>query len=453
MGSLVAAGVLAVLMWQPEWLATAPIDRTVFLPGETTDGHYQIELDCDACHTEGFGGREAMQQACVECHGAELKRVDDSQPKTKFTDPRNADRVALLDARECVTCHREHRPEITSTMGLSLPTDYCYRCHEDVGEERPTHADLPFDSCSNVGCHNFHDNRALYEDFLVEHRDEPALRSPARVRWADWPRAAAASRREPLGAEDHDAPADLPDLERWVAEWVGTSHAEAGTTCGDCHRDTSGAWSDTVAVEQCGACHENEEAGFLASRHGMRLARSLPPMRPALARAAMHPEAADLALDCNACHGAHDFDTKQAAAESCLTCHADDHSLAWEETQHAALWRAEVAGEGAPGTGVSCATCHLPRGTDPRNASRSAVFHNQSDYLRPREKMIRSSCLECHGLPFSLDALADPALVTRNYEGRPATHVESIHFATILRWELEDREPPWENSNGKEDSP
>ena len=25
-------------------------DRRVFLPGKTTTGHYQIELDCNACH-------------------------------------------------------------------------------------------------------------------------------------------------------------------------------------------------------------------------------------------------------------------------------------------------------------------------------------------------------------------------------------------------------------------
>ena len=67
-------------------------------------------------------------------------------------------------------------------------SDYCYRCHADVGEERPTHRDLPFDSCANVGCHNFHDNRALYEDFLVEHASEPphhgSPRTPARARHA-----------------------------------------------------------------------------------------------------------------------------------------------------------------------------------------------------------------------------------------------------------------------------
>ena len=34
-------------------LATA---RTLFMPGKTSHGHYQIELRCEACHTEAFGG-------------------------------------------------------------------------------------------------------------------------------------------------------------------------------------------------------------------------------------------------------------------------------------------------------------------------------------------------------------------------------------------------------------
>lgn len=445
LGSLLATAGLATLMWQPLAVETLPLDRTLFLPGSTTDGHYQIELDCEACHTEAFGGREVMQGACMECHAAELARVDNSHPRSKFTDPRNADRVALLDARECVACHQEHRPDITSTMGLSLPTDYCHRCHEDIGEERPTHRDLPFDGCANAGCHNFHDNRALYEDFLVDHRDEPDLRPTARIQWVDAPRTANAERRPALGAEDHDAPAELPDLDRWVDEWAGTSHALAGTQCSDCHRDTNGEWSEAVAVENCGACHEQEQEGFLASRHGMRLARALTPMRPALARAPMRAEAAEQRLDCNACHGAHDFDPQFAAAEACLGCHADDHSLAWENTGHADLWRAEISGGAPPGTGVSCATCHLPRGSNPKRRARAVVHHNQNDFLRPREKMVRSSCMECHGLRFSLDALADAALIKSNYDRPPQVSVDSLHFATVLRWQLEGKEPPWKD--------
>lgn len=58
-----------------------------------------------------------------------------------------------------------------------------------------------------------------------------------------------------------------------------------------------------------------------------------------------------------------------------------------------------------------------------------ATNHNQNDNLRPNEKMIRTVCLDCHGLAFSLDALADTDLIRRNFSGRPTVHVESIEWA------------------------
>ena len=436
----------------PESFDAIAIDRTVFLPGATTDGHYQIEIQCNECHTDNFADVSSLQDACTGCHAAELKLADDSHPRTKFTDPRNADRVEMLDARWCVTCHQEHRPEVTQTMGLSLPGDYCYRCHENVGEDRPTHEGLAFDSCSNSGCHNFHDNKALYEDFLVEHRDEPDIKSTA---WVRLRQPQAVDEKSALGRADHDAPGATPDLEKWVAEWAGTQHAEGGVNCSDCHAPDDAEWSDAPALATCESCHEGESEGFLAGRHGMRLAAGLSAMTPSQARLPMQPESADHALDCNQCHSAHAYDTREAAVEACLTCHADDHSLAYEASPHAELWRSEESGEGPPGSGVSCATCHLPRIADARDSESTHVAHNQNDFLRPNDKMIRSSCLHCHGLGFSIDALADPALITNNFVGRPAREVESIHYAAKLRWELEGRDPPWSaaNSNSTEKEP
>lgn len=62
--------------------------------------------------------------------------------------------------------------------------------------------------------------------------------------------------------------------------------------------------------------------------------------------------------------------------------------------------------------------------------------HNQNDSLRPNEKMIRPVCLDCHGLAFSLDALADTDLIDRNFAGKPEVHVESIE------WAVRRAEPP-----------
>ncbi|MEM8661866.1 MAG: NrfA- nitrite reduction protein, partial [Pseudomonadota bacterium] len=126
------------------------------------------------------------------------------------------------------------------------------------------------------------------------------------------------------------------------------------------------------------------------------------------------------------------YDSRSAAVESCLTCHNDDHSLAYKDSPHYRLWQAEMSGDAAPGAGVSCASCHMPRtekdyywGTFVHNE----VQHNQSLTLRPNEKMIRPVCMTCHGLGFAINALADPALIHNNFTGKPSVHIESIDLA------------------------
>ena len=57
------------------------------------------------------------------------------------------------------------------------------------------------------------------------------------------------------------------------------------------------------------------------------------------------------------------------------------------------------------------------------------VQHNQNANLRPNEKMVRAVCLACHGLGFSLGALADPGLVASNFKGRPLRSVAGIEMA------------------------
>ena len=454
--SLCTALLLGTVMFLPDWTEGGPIDRTAFLPGATTDGHYQIELACESCHTQNFADQTSLQAACLDCHGAELERADDSHPERKFTDPRNADRIASLDARWCTTCHQEHRPEITQTMGLSLPGDYCYRCHQDIGEERVTHRDLAFDSCASAGCHNFHDNKALYEDFLVEHRSEPDFRPVMRVPGRT-PEPATPPGAPPLTAQDQDGPETLAASDPILVDWAASAHARGRVSCTDCHAADESAWTEQPARAVCADCHSFASEGFEASRHGMRLAAGLSPLDPADARRPMQPDSHGAGLDCNTCHPAHRYDTTFAAAEACLGCHADDHSLAYEDSPHSLTW-AEARTRGdqeqdALRKGVSCATCHLPRVHPPGRPRETRVAHNQNDFLRPNEKMIRPVCQDCHGLAFSIDSLADPALITTNFRGRPARRVESIHYASELRWRLEGKTPPWEDADPKDNEP
>ena len=473
--------VLAATLFGAAWVATTMVvggDRSALLIGQTTDAHHQIEMACETCHAApAFAGAakaaKALNRTCRNCHDKELKAADDSHPRKKFRNPRMAAYWEKLDARLCTTCHVEHRPEITRAGAVTVAMDFCVACHsegdQDVRADRPSHAGLAFDTCASAGCHNYHDNRALYEKFLVRHAGEPDLAlspvhalSARRRAWTP-PAEAALARNDAVAPEA--ALADPAALDRWV----GSGHAAAGVNCGACHatkagkgaprREIEARWVDAPGTAACEDCHRPQAKSFVLGRHGMRrhpriakprnplrqlrkiglsdvvseavaawLADPAPPgtMTIAEARIPMRPDAAHMTLDCGTCHTPHAVDIARAATEACASCHDDPHTRAYFDSPHHALWQAELDGRAAPGTGVSCATCHMPK-TGRRG--RIATNHNQNDNLRPNEKMIRPVCLDCHGLGFSLNAFADTALVGRNFRGTPAVQVESIEWA------------------------
>ncbi len=402
-------------------------NQAVFLMGETSHGHHQIELACSSCHTDPFGGKEVLQNACMNCHGEELKAVRDSHPKSKFTNPRNADRVAELDARYCVTCHVEHRADKTQAMGVTLPNDFCFSCHEGVADDRPSHQGMGFETCASAGCHNFHDNQALYEDFLLEHAGEPMFSEIARV----------LNRNASSFRGQVSAPLDLADIDMQtqaetnaeIAEhWLGSAHAEAGVNCSGCHAPGgdghSADWLDKPDHNVCADCHEMEVSGFLSGKHGMRLKANLPAMQVGEAKIPMHETAAHKSLSCSSCHDPHSVDIREAAINSCSNCHNSDHVQNFSSSPHAQI--AMKPGV-LPEESVTCATCHMPRLQ--LKSGRVVVEHNQNANLRPNEKMIRGVCMNCHSLDFSIDALADPLLIETNFNGRPAVHIPSVDMS------------------------
>ncbi len=393
-------------------------NQGMFLIGETTHGHHQIEMACDACHTKPFGGKEVLQDACVSCHAEELKAVSDSHPKSKFTDPRNADRVALLDARYCVTCHREHREEITHEMGLSLPEDYCFICHKDIAEDRPSHAGMAFDSCASAGCHNYHDNQALYEDFLIKHAGGEAIKAHSqRPTLNAFELLNAKKGYKALSIEDLLATEKTYDGDILQA-WQASNHARSEVGCSDCHQQEQEPWNDHPAVATCESCHEFQAETFFLGKHGMRLNADLGNMTPAMAKVEMKADAAHKELSCTSCHDSHQPDLSKAATESCMGCHDSEHVRNFPSSPHALS------------TDVSCATCHMPREQKVEQGLKIfRVNHNQNMNLKPNEKMIRSVCMDCHSLEFSIDALADEKLLENNFSGKPEVHIRSVDMA------------------------
>jgi len=434
-------------------------DKSALLIGETTHGHHQIELSCISCHTDEFGAGPVLEDACTNCHQEELDAVDDSHPKKKFNNPRNVDLLKKINAKKCVACHTEHQKDITHPMGVTVPQDVCVHCHLEVGENRPSHKDLGFETCATAGCHNYHDNSALYEDFLVKHSGGVWLNELGKIPTAN---SAALA-----GKKQGDALADMSQAMRDLnssmiaantephAEWLASAHAKAEVNCVDCHtknaKDSAGSattsvlttsqWQEKPSIQVCQSCHADEYKGFTEGKHGMRLspklAEALTPMTPAQIQTDSHlaftEESKHSELTCNSCHSAHSYDTKEAAVDSCVGCHADQHTASFKDSPHGGLWKKFEQGQLAQEETVTCATCHLPR-IKVRKGKDGApdvyrVEHNQNLNLRPNEKMLRTVCLACHNLEFSIDALADPELIQKNFAGKPSKHIESIDWA------------------------
>jgi hypothetical protein len=395
-------------------------DRSALTPGAASPGHALMDHACDECHLPSSGD---VQPGCVRCHAAALTAEEDTHAASRFDDPARAGDLARLDVRRCATCHREHRPRFTDAQSVTVPADFCVVCHQDVLTDRPTHVGLAAGGCAAVGCHRYHDNRSIYPDRLRAHVDDPDRlvqgHAPVRARPAGRPEPDLATVTASL-AIIPDAPADDRATHGATAGWLASAHARGGVGCGACHQPAgAGPWVARPAAGSCAHCHAAEQASFSLGKHGMRPALGLPALRPEDARLPMKASARGRQLGCTSCHRDHAFELRAAAVEACEGCHDDGHTRAYRASAHFALWRREAQGELPPGSGVSCATCHLPRAAAAGAPGGIRVDHDQNRTLRPRDKMARAVCEDCHGLPFTLAALADDQLVERNFSGRP----------------------------------
>ncbi len=419
----------------------------VFLPGHSTDGHYQIEMACTACHDNEakdgiFTSEGVTNKACNACHGEDLEKFSDSHPTRKFKNPENAVFLQHVDAMRCTACHTEHRLDRTRPMGVTIPENFCAHCHEVTLENRESHRDLPFNTCATAGCHNYHDNVALAPSFMTKRYGQPdhitgatVVETDALVRWLE----EGNERRQPLTLASADAPSEHCQDPKILNDWHSDAHSAAGVNCMDCHSTSEdpSSWVAKPDHTSCQTCHEAEVTTFLKGKHGMRLAHSgIGAMIVGEARLPMKSSAAHESLSCSSCHSPHNYDRFYASHQACIQCHDDEHTRNYEKSSHYQLWQAELAG-GPVGSGVSCATCHMPR---EEHGNGVLVNHNQNANLTPNEKMLQSVCMTCHGMEFGLSALADRELIEKNFHGTPSQKHPGMDWAVKDALADEDEE-------------
>lgn len=161
--------ILGVIVLLLTWFSAAfAVDqRSIFLPGETSNGHVLFETSCQSCH-EGF--KPVTNETCNRCHEAEL--AADVHGAKKFLDPRWAELRENLDVLTCTACHEEHVHMFG--RGVHLKPDLCMACHQGVIEgELVSHDGFSPDGCWTAGCHNFHDHRSISTGFLRKNLDQP----------------------------------------------------------------------------------------------------------------------------------------------------------------------------------------------------------------------------------------------------------------------------------------
>lgn len=388
-------------------------DKRAFMPAKLSYSHHQIELACNSCHGPAFSTKAEIETRCRNCHSEELQAMEDSHGTKKFGDPRNAKWLKVVDAKHCLTCHQEHVPEQTTAMTLTQPKDFCIACHADVGQDRPSHRGVDAATCSNAGCHRYHDNRNLNEDFIAAHLGQADTTMNSH-------RAFRTKLVKKRLVPDMSVDGKFIDV---VRQWTDSSHANGHANCSDCHTQQSSSWKVDFTI--CKTCHEEPFAQWKQGHHGMKFDTLHSTVTVAESVLPMREDAHAKSMNCNSCHEPHVYNTVKAESEACLTCHADEHSLAWKNSRHAELWQKN------PEAGASCATCHMPRLTD--TDKHVTVQHNISAMMRPQEKMLQTVCMACHGYDFSLRSLSDPALIKNNFSTNPPPIHQSLEWVSARK--------------------
>jgi len=206
-------------------------------------------------------------------------------------------------------------------------------------------------------------------------------------------------------------------LQKIEQQWQGSAHALAEVNCSSCHQNKeTKAFVAIPTEESCQSCHESSVDTFLLGKHGIRTLEGLSPLTPRMAHLPMKDSSLDKLVNCNTCHNVHTVDTYQASVDSCLTCHRDNHSLNYKNSPHAQVFRKIGTLPRPNADSVTCATCHLPREVA---GDKVLVNHNNTYTLKPRDRMVKEVCMNCHGVEHAYNSIFDDELVEANFARPP----------------------------------
>ena len=219
-------------------------------------------------------------------------------------------------------------------------------------------------------------------------------------------------------------------LEEIQLQWQGSIHALAEVNCSSCHQnENTKAFIPKPTAESCKSCHESSVDTFMLGKHGIRTLEGLSPLTPAMAHLPMKESSLDMQMNCNTCHNVHTVNTYEASVDSCLTCHSDNHSLNYKNSPHAKVFKTIGTLPRPNADSVTCATCHLPR-----EVSDDAILvnHNNTYTLKPRDRMVKEVCMNCHGVEHAYNSIFDDELVEANFARPPTQKLSTFQLVRDL---------------------
>ena len=221
-------------------------------------------------------------------------------------------------------------------------------------------------------------------------------------------------------------------------QWQSSTHALAEVNCSSCHQnEETNKFIVEPTQESCRSCHEQSVETFLLGKHGIRTLEGLSPLTPAMAHLPMKATAMERQMDCNSCHNVHTVNTYEASVDSCLSCHNDNHSRNYKNSPHAQIFR-EIGTLPRPNAeSVTCATCHLPREVA---ADEVLVNHNNTYTLKPRDRMVKEVCMNCHGVEHAYNSIFDDELVEANFARPPNEKMRTFELVRDLEQKRSSKE-------------